>query len=53
MASGLSATESGHGSGTMSEDGQNRFEIPKEIRSMAEASFDQARQAFEKFLPGA
>ena len=32
---------------------QGRFEIPKEMRSMAEASFDQARQAFEKFLSGA
>ena len=32
----------------MSEDG--RFEIPKEMRSMAEASFDQARKAFEKFV---
>src|ERR1700748_422325 len=29
------------------------FEIPKEMRSMAEASFDQARQAFEKFLAAA
>ena len=37
----------------MSEDGHNRFEIPKEMRSMAEASFDQARQAFEKFLASA
>ena len=37
----------------MSEDGRNRFEIPKEMRSMAEASFDQARQSFEKFLAGA
>jgi phasin len=27
-----------------------RFEIPKEMRSMAEASFDQARQALEKLL---
>ena len=35
----------------MSEDG--RFEIPKDMRSMAEASFDQARQAFEKFVVGA
>lgn len=41
------------GSGTMSEDGRDRFEIPKEMRSMAEASFDQARKAFEKFLAGA
>jgi phasin len=37
----------------MSEDGRNRFEIPKEMRPMAEASFDQARQTFEKFLVGA
>lgn len=36
---------------TMSEDG--RFEIPKEIRSMAEASFEQARKTFEKFLASA
>jgi phasin len=35
----------------MGEDG--RFEIPKEMRSMAEANFDQARQAFEKFVAGA
>jgi phasin len=32
----------------MDQDG--RFEIPKEMRSMAEASFDQARKAFESFL---
>jgi phasin len=37
----------------MSEEGRDRFEIPKEMRSMAEASFDQARKAFEKFLTGA
>ena len=37
----------------MSENGHDRFEIPKEMRSMAEASFDQARKAFEKFLTGA
>ena len=37
----------------MSEEGHERFEIPKEMRSMAEASFDQARKAFEKFLAGA
>ena len=37
----------------MSEDGQNRFEIPKEMRSMAEASFDQARNTFEKFVTSA
>lgn len=32
---------------------ENKFEIPKEMRAMAEASFDQARQAFEKFMSGA
>jgi phasin len=37
----------------MSEHGHNRFEIPKEMRSMAEAGVDQARSAFEKFLSGA
>jgi phasin len=37
----------------MSEDGRDRFEMPKEMRSMAEAGFDQARQGFEKFLAGA
>jgi phasin len=31
----------------------DKFEIPKEMRSMAEASFDQARQAFEKFMASA
>jgi phasin len=40
-------------SGTMSENGHDRFEIPKEMRSMAEASFDQARKAFEQFLSSA
>ena len=37
----------------MNDDGRDRFEIPKEMRSMAEASFGQARQAFEKFLSSA
>jgi phasin len=37
----------------MSEDGRDRFEIPKEMRSMAEASVDQARKAFEKFVASA
>jgi phasin len=37
----------------MSDEGRDRFEIPKEMRSMAEASFEQARKAFEKFLTGA
>lgn len=31
----------------------DRFEIPKDMRSMAEASFDQARKAFENFLASA
>jgi phasin len=37
----------------MSENGREGFEIPKDMRSMAEASLDQARKAFEKFLAGA
>jgi phasin len=37
----------------MSEEVRDQFEIPKEMRSMAEASFEQARQAFEKFLANA
>ena len=37
----------------MSEEGRDRFEIPKEMRSMAEASFEQARKTFEKFLSSA
>jgi phasin len=37
----------------MSDDVHSSFEIPKEMRSMAEASFDQARKGFEKFLIGA
>src|ERR1700742_827838 len=37
----------------MSEEGQERFEIPKEMRSMAEASLEQARKGFEKFLAAA
>ena len=37
----------------MSEEGRDHFEIPKDMRAMAEASFDQARKAFEKFLSGA
>lgn len=31
----------------------DKFEIPKEMRAMAEASFDQAKQAFEKFVASA
>ena len=37
----------------MSEEARDRFEIPKEMRSMAEASFEQARNTFEKFLSSA
>lgn len=37
----------------MDQDGRDRFEIPKEMRSMAEASFEQARKAFETFLGSA
>jgi phasin len=37
----------------MSEEGHDRFEIPKNMRSMAEASFEQARKAFEKFVASA
>src|SRR5258708_8288394 len=40
-------------SGTMSDEGRDRFEIPKDMRSMAEASFEQARKAFDKFLASA
>jgi phasin len=37
----------------MSNDAPDRFEIPKEMRSMAEASFEQARKTFEKFVASA
>jgi phasin len=37
----------------MNEEVRDRFEIPKEMRSMAEASFEQARKTFEKFLENA
>ena len=37
----------------MREDMQGRFEMPKEMRAMAEASFEQARQTFEKFAASA
>jgi phasin len=45
--------QSATGSETMSEQGNERFEIPKDMRAMAEASFNQARTAFEKFVAGA
>lgn len=34
----------------MSDEGRERFEIPKEMRSMAEAGVEQARKAFEGLL---
>jgi len=37
----------------MADHERDRFEIPKDMRSMAEASFDQARKACEKFIAGA
>jgi phasin len=37
----------------MSDEERDRFEIPKDMRAMAEASLNQARQTFEKFLAGA
>jgi phasin len=37
----------------MSDQVRDHFEIPKEMRSMAEASVEQARKAFEKFLTSA
>lgn len=37
----------------MTDNAHDRFEIPKEMRSMAEASVEQARKAFEKFVASA
>jgi len=37
----------------MSDEVRERFEIPKEMRSMAEASVEQARKTFEKFADAA
>ena len=37
----------------MGDDAREPFEIPKEMRSMAEASFEQARKTFEKFVGAA
>jgi phasin len=37
----------------MSEDQHERFEMPNGMRSMAEASFDQARKGCEQFVAGA
>ena len=38
---------------SISEEVRDRFEIPKEMRSMAEASVEQTRKAFEKILANA
>ncbi len=37
----------------MSDQVRDRFEIPTEVRSMAEASVAQTRKTFERFLAGA
>ena len=37
----------------MSDEGRDRFEIPKDMRAMAEAGFEQARTTFEKFVASA
>ena len=37
----------------MAEEMRDRFEIPKDMRSMAEASVEQARKTFERFLESA
>lgn len=37
----------------MAEEERDRFEIPKHMQSMAEASFEQARKTFEGFMAGA
>jgi phasin len=37
----------------MNEQAHDRFEIPQEVRSMAETSFRQVREAFERFLANA
>ena len=37
----------------MSDEGRDRFEIPKDMRAMAEESFEQARTTFEKFVASA
>jgi phasin len=37
----------------MSDNGPDRFEIPKEMRSMAEASIEQARKTAEEFAASA
>jgi phasin len=48
--SGMGPSIDANRSETMSEEGRDRYEIPKDMRAMAEASFEQARKAFEKFV---
>jgi phasin len=37
----------------MGDDGRDPFAIPKDMRTMAEQSFEQARKAFDKFMESA
>lgn len=37
----------------MADNGSGKFEIPNDVRGMAQASFDQARKAFEGLLTAA
>ncbi len=37
----------------MGDNGSGKFEIPNDVRAMAQASFDQARKAFEGLLSAA
>jgi phasin len=37
----------------MAENMRDRFEMPRDVRSMAEASVEQARRTFERFLESA
>jgi phasin len=37
----------------MSDEARDRFEIPKEMRQMAEASVEQARKALDRFMANA
>ncbi|MEN3349569.1 MAG: hypothetical protein V7632_3204 [Bradyrhizobium sp.] len=37
----------------MTNNGRDHFEIPTDVRSMAETSFEQARKAFEQFVSNA
>jgi phasin len=48
-----SAANSKHDRSGIMNELRDRFEIPKEMRSMAEASVEQTRRTFEKFLAGA